>query len=62
MANNEELNRILAKIVLALFIIIIDMGAIVLIADGETDGFGTAVCIIVAIFATIGLGKAFIER
>lgn len=62
MANNEDLNRILAKIFIALIIIIVDAGAIITISDGQTDGFGTVVLIFIMILATVSLGKACIER
>lgn len=59
---SEETNRILAKIVLAIILFIVIAGSIALIADGQTDGFGTVVIVIIAILGGYGLIRAIIER
>ena len=59
---SEETNRILAKIVLGIILFIVIAGGISLIADGQTDGFGTVLLIIIMIAAFFGFGRAIIER
>lgn len=59
---SEEANRVLAKIVLTLMLIAVVAGGISLIANGEADGFGTVLIVIVMIIAILGLGRAIIER
>jgi len=59
---SEETNRILAKIVLTLILVVVVAGGIFMIADGQADGFGTVLLVIIMIIAIIGLGRAIIER
>lgn len=59
---SEESNRILAKIILAFVLFVVIVGTIVIIANGQADGFGTVVLVIIAIIAGFGLIRAIIER
>lgn len=59
---SEETNRILAKIVLTLILVVVVAGGIFMIADGQADGFGAFLLVIFLIIVVIGLGRAIIER
>lgn len=58
----EKTNRVLAKILLTLILIVVVAGGISLIADGQTDGFGTVFVVFIMIVAVFGFGRAIIER
>lgn len=59
---SEETNRILAKIVLSIILFLVIAGGISLIANGQTDGFGTVLLVVIMVAAVFGLGRAIIER
>ncbi len=59
---SEEFNRILAKIVLSIILFVVIAGMISIIANGQADGFGTVVIVIIALLGGYGLIRAIIER
>ena len=59
---SEESNRVLAKIVLSIILIVVVAGGISIIANDQADGFGTIIIVIFLIIGVIGLGKAIIDR
>ena len=59
---SEEINRVLAKIVLSIILFVVVAGGISIIADDQADGFGAVLIIVFLIFAVYGLGRAIIER
>lgn len=59
---SEESNKVLAKLVLSIILLVVVAGGISIISSGQADGFGTVIITIALILAVFGLGRAIIER